>query len=769
MKKFKKITALALAAAMAMSMTGCGDSGKDGSKESGTTITETASVTDAATESSGIEDDGNWPTTEAQVVEDDRFTTVEGADAIGINFDDNTTGGFTSYVNGGKFALLAENGELVADIENNGTLEHSCQLYFDGFTMAKGCVYTMSFDVYSTIERTVEWRVQINGDDYHAYASDKVTISPEKQTVTLEFTMEEDSDPAPRFVVNMGAFDGASGLELHKIYFDNISLFVTDSSNAQQIVGAPTPIQVKVNQIGYLPDDVKTVIVTSKADEKFKIVDAETEETVYVGQYGELSYDMTVQSNIKHGDFTEFKTPGRYKVISSPSGASYEFSIGDDIYDSAYRDVVLMLYNQRCGVALDSEISGEFAHEACHTEEAVIYGDTSGTTVDVSGGWHDAGDYGRYVVSGAKTVQDLFLAYEDYGYQADDIGIPESGNGIPDLLDEAKFELDWMLKMQDQTSGGVYHKVTALVFPDTVLAVDETEQMVLAPISYTATADFVAVMAKASLLYKEIDEEYAAKCLEAAQKAYEYLEANADMKGYKNPDEIATGEYPDDLLKDETLWAAAELYIATGESRYLDAVREVLGENYRTGLGWADIGTYALYDLARAEGIDSDVQGQARDEVLALADELLAKCKDEGFFMGLAVTYPWGSNMTVANNGMLLLMADKLATNEEYVEYAQKHRDYIFGVNGTGYCYVTGYGTLSPDSTHHRPSQVLGSTMPGMLVGGPDNALEDPYAKAVLYGMAPALSYVDNSQSYSCNEVTIYWNSPLIYLMTGLQ
>ena len=150
-----------------------------------------------------------------------------------------------------------------------------------------------------------------------------------------------------------------------------------------------------------------------------------------------------------------------------------------------------------------------------------------------------------------------------------------------------------------------------------------------------------------------------------------------------------------------------------------------------------------------------------------MADTLLESCKKDGFFMGLK-TYAWGSNKDVADNGMLLLVANNLQPNDEYVEYAKKHRDYIFGVNATGYCYVTGYGTLSPIATHHRPSQVLDTTMPGMLVGGPDGNLEDPYAKAVLYGYPKALCYVDNEQSFSCNEITIYWNSPLIYLMTGL-
>ncbi|MGN0150874.1 MAG: glycoside hydrolase family 9 protein [Wujia sp.] len=765
MRKFKKTAACVLAAAMVLSMAGCGNQDKKTTADG-----STASVTDAATGSDAvvIEDDGDWSTTEEEVVEDNRFTTVEGADAMGINFDDNELDGFVTYENGGKFSLYAENGEMVADIESVGSLEHACQVYFDGFTMAKGCVYTISFDVRSTIEREVEWRVQINGGDYHAYASNKITLGPETQTITQEFTMDEDSDPAPRFVVNMGAFDGATDLAPHQIYFDNISLFVTDSSNAEQIVGAPKPIQVKVNQIGYKPDDKKTVVVTSKNDMKFKVVKADTEETVYIGEYGALAFDAALGSDTKQGDFSDFKTPGRYKIISSPSGASYEFSIGEGLYDDIYKDVILMLYNQRCGSALDKDISGDFAHDACHMQEAVIYGDDSGKTVDVSGGWHDAGDYGRYVVSGAKTVQDLFLAYEDYGYDADDIGIPESGNGTPDLLDEAKYELDWMLKMQDQASGGVYHKVTGLVFPETVLAVDETEQMVLAPISYTATGDFAAIMAKASVLYKDIDSTYADTCLAAAEKAFAYLEANPDMKGYQNPEDIVTGEYPDSGKADEYLWAAAELYIATQDGKYLDATKAALETNYTTGLGWASVGTYPLYDLAKAEGIDETVRSQAKDAVIEDANTTLAKCKKSNLYVSMK-NFPWGSNMVIADDGMLFLMANNLESNAEYAEYAQRQRDYIFGVNGTGYCYVTGYGQLTPDSTHHRPSQVLGKTLPGMLVGGADSNLEDPYANAVLYGIAPALCYVDNSQSFSCNEVTIYWNSPLIYLMTGLE
>ncbi len=760
----KKIITVGMALAMALTMAGCGKEG------GGETTVATEATTEAAV-AEVIDDSAyDWSTTEAPVIENTRFTTVQGADAIGVDFEKNDTDGFTTYSNGATFSIKAEDHQLTVDIENNGTLEHSVQVYYDGFTMARGCVYTVSFDISCTIERSAMWRVQVNGGDYHAYAMDVVDIGPEMKTITKEFTMEENSDPAPRFVFNLGDVTGTgeqANLPPHQIHIDNISLFVTDSSNAEIIQPAPTPNKVLVNQIGYHPDDVKTVFVTDPEDEHFKICKADTDECVYIGDYGDAVKYYTTNTKIRQGDFSDFKAPGEYYIVSAPSGRSYNFRIGEDLYADAYKDVILMLYKQRCGTVVDTEIAGDFGHDACHMGEAIVYGDDSGKTYDVSGGWHDAGDYGRYVVAGAKTVMDLMLTYEDFGYTADDIGIPESGNGVPDVLDEARYELEWMFKMQDQESGGVYHKVTGLMFPEISLAVDETDQLVLAPISYAATADFCAVMAKASVDYKQYDEEFAAKCLAAAEKAFEYISTNK-KSGYKNPKEIVTGEYPDGSLDDEPVWASAEMYIATGDKKYLDFMNENLDSFYSYGLGWASIGYYALYDLAKADGIDEEAKQLGYDKITKAAEKLVDDCGKSGFCVGLSQSFPWGSNMTISNEGMLLLMANKLEPNEEYVRLAQLHRDYIFGTNPVGYCFVTGYGTLSPTSTHHRPSQFLGETMPGMLVGGPNSDLSDPYAKAVLTGMAPGYCYVDNEQSYSCNEITIYWNSPLIYLMTGI-
>ena len=765
MRKMKKVAVLCLTTAMTMSLlAGCGGTKKDadGTSAETTEVTTEAESTEEeeTTTEKATEEETEEPTTEALGVSD-------GDKVININFDDKDTDGFHTYTNGGNEEMTNEDGELHINIKKTGSVDYANQIYYDGFRLYQGCVYEYSFDVRCDIERTIEWRLQINGGDYHAYTSDVITIGPEAQHITAQFTMEEDSDPAPRLCFNMGKQEGMTGDEAeHNIYFDNILLEAVDASGAQQVEATPDPMAINVNQVGYMTGDSKVATVIGKNAKSFEVIDVTSNKSVYSADLPEeATYDPPSEMFCKQADFSSVKDAGTYKIKTDDGEESAEFKIGDDIYGDLYKDVVLMLYNQRCGVELDSSIAGEFAHPACHTGEAVVYG--TDKKIDVTGGWHDAGDYGRYVVSGAKTVQDLFMTYEDNGYKADDIGIPESGNGVPDILDEARYELDWMLKMQDD-NGGVYHKVTCGVFPETVMPEEETAQLIACPISNTATGDFVAVMAKASVLYKEYDADFAAKCLDASKKAYEYLSGNMDAYGFSNPEDIVTGEYPDTIFRDEAIWAAVELYAATGDDTYkkvADAIIE--GDdivNY--GLGWADVGYYALYDYIKYDGGSAKANELFFNEV----DKTIEQIKDNGFgvWVSPTKTFAWGSNMNIANKGMLLLMANKLKPDADYVKYASYQRDYLLGRNAVGYCYVTGYGTRTPLHPHHRPSQVLDVAMPGMLVGGADSNLEDPYAKAVLLGKAPESRYADNAQSFSCNEITIYWNSPLIYLLSGL-
>ena len=147
----------------------------------------------------------------------------------------------------------------------------------------------------------------------------------------------------------------------------------------------------------------------------------------------------------------------------------------------------------------------------------------------------------------------------------------------------------------------------------------------------------------------------------------------------------------------------------------------------------------------------------------------MRQAENDEYFLTLGGDYPWGSNMTVANHGILLDAAGRLTGDESCIRCAKQNLDYLLGANPTGYCYVTGWGTTAPEHPHHRPSQAADSAMPGMLVGGPNSHLEDPYAQNVLSGLAPALCYADNEQSYSTNEVAVYWNSPLIALLADMK
>ncbi len=781
-KNAKKCMALLISASMLFAAAGCGK--KDEEKSTGAGKEETSSVatgdaegTQAATEAAttewtGISDEevaAEGPSKAPKEV----VQMVDGYVMVDQNFDDGGLGNFVTYTNGGSFDLTNTDGQLDAAIHSVGALDYANQIYYDGFTLSEGCVYTYSFDIRSDIPRKVEYRLQINGGDYHAYTGDYIDIGPEVLNFKADFTMDMDSDPAPRIVFNMGKMeDMASDPGEHHIYIDNVKLEVKDATNAQQVKGLPDYPEVNASQIGYLPEDTKTVVAKSSLVERFSVVNTDTGETVYEGLFGDKMFDKGSNMLIKKGDFSAVTEPGNYKVVSA-RGDTYEFKIGEGIYDDIYKELVLMMYRQRCGVATDAAIAGDaFKHDACHTGEAEVYDAEKGPTgekKDVTGGWHDAGDYGRYVVSGAKTVMDFLLAYEDYGVDDDDLGIPESGNGVADVLDEARFELEWMLKMQDEASGGVYHKVTCLVFPETVGPEKETDQLYLAPISTAATGDFAAVMAKASVIYKDIDPEFAATCLDAAKKAWGYIADKKDMDGYTNPEEIVTGEYPDKNTDDEKFWAAVELYLA-GDTSVKDAVKSSFGTRVKVGLGWADVGTYAMYDLVKADPADlSDVTAEAKARILEDADQMMAKGDEDGYYMSLLMSYPWGSNMVVADNGISLLMAYRITGDEKYKVRAKQQMDYLLGANSMGYCFVTGFGAMSPKDPHHRPSQVAGQAMPGMLVGGPDNAYEDSYAKAVIYGEPAAMSYADNQQSYSTNEVTIYWNSPLILLMSAFK
>lgn len=672
----------------------------------------------------------------------------------------------TYFEGGDGLMYVNDKGELEFDCKMIGTKEWANQLYYDGFALYKDCKYEIQFDCYSDVERDLGYRIQINGGDYHGYSEETIHVGPEVKHFDITFTMEEASDPAPRLCFNLGKFANNSGFKEHTVCFDNIDLRCIDDKgyveggDSTGVVSSP----INLNQIGYLPNATKVAVMNGDAiAAEASVIDCATGNEVFKGSVSTAVKNAATGREEARFDFSSVTAPGTYKIVSG-SVESFEFKIDDKVYADAFKASLRMFYLQRCGTELTADLAGDFAHPACHTEKATIFGTKD--KIDVSGGWHDAGDYGRYVVSGAKAAADLMLAYSLYPDAFDDdLGIPESGNEIPDVLDEVKYELDWLFKMQN-SEGGVYHKVTCANFPSFVMPEEETEELIVTPVSTTATADFAAVMAMASTVFAPFDMPYSQRCLDAATRASNYLDKHQGIEGAKNPDGIVTGEYPDQNDADERLWAYAELFKATGDTVYDDEFSSLMSggsATCNTDLGWQGVGAYAGYAYLSADKNKGKFYDVVHASFMAGIADIEATASTDSYNCSLK-EYPWGSNMTVANNGMLLLLFDKVENSNKGDAVAREQLNYLLGTNGTGYCFLTGFGTLSPKNPHHRPSQAKKATVPGMLAGGPNQNLEDPYAQNVLTGTAPALCYADSDQAFSLNEVTIYWNSPLVFL-----
>lgn len=534
---------------------------------------------------------------------------------------------------------------------------------------------------------------------------------------------------------------------------------------------------VFVNQIGYLTDGFKAGYISAVNAEKsgaegtFVLKDSDGKE-VFSGKLSEPVEDRIAGDPYCCADFSDFKQPGKYSLWVGNKD-SYTFTVGENIFTDLYKSVLNYYTLSRCGCKTEDKI---FGHVPCHTGAAEIYGE-KGKTKTVIGGWHDAGDYGRYVVAMSKTILDLLMAYKVLNEKEKTDTLK-----LFDILSEVRFGLEWLLQMQRE-DGGVYHKISCYKFCAFITPESEKDVQVLAPVSTAATADFAGCTAYASLFFKKSDPAFAQKLVAAAEKAQSYIGSHEEQL-YKNPEEIRTGEYGDRNVNDEKFLALAGLYAATGKAEYLDEAKVIWEKihnakcegtvcdtkKFFSGFGWGSVGGYGM-EIFLMSGLlseEDDFAVQIKTAVFERADHLLEKTKTSSFGTCHEFVF-WGSNGNVCDNAHYLLLAYQLCSEENFQDYftaAKKQFDYILGCNPMGICYVTGNGSESPKNLHHRPSGALKSVMPGMLAGGPVEGLMDQTIKAAYGGknIPPLRCYLDHVQSYSSNEVAIYWNSPFVLL-----
>jgi endoglucanase len=516
---------------------------------------------------------------------------------------------------------------------------------------------------------------------------------------------------------------------------------------------------IRLNSVGFPPDAVKRATIAVPCGE-FRVVRADSGAVVFTGQAGAPIATAATDTGetVQVADFSGFNAPGRYQLDVPGIGRSAPFTIAADVWNAPFYLVTRAMYLWRCGTAVRAEWNGvTYEHGPCHLEDGWFdYAGGGHVRKPGTGGWHDAGDYNKYVVNAAFSVGLLFQALEQFpdrvaGVKLD---LPESGNGVPDLLNEIRWELEWLLTMQ-QDDGQVYHKLSALNFhywgpPD-----QDTSPRYYCPWSTTATADFVAVFAAAARHFRRYDAAFADRCLAAALKSWARL-ADHPEDVPADQQQFQTGKY---AVTDAShrLWAAAELWETTGEPRRLrDFEHRAAGVDFvMLGPTWGDatnlaLGTYLLsHHPARR---NSALVARLQASLFAQAGRMVATADSNGYgrpLGGERSTWFWGCNGSVAAQTYLLHVADRLRPDPRYRQAALDALAYLFGRNYHGRSYVTGLGADPPQHPHDRRGE---PAWPGCLVGG---------------GWPDGKSWLDLRQDARLNEIAINWNAALIYAVAA--
>lgn len=560
----------------------------------------------------------------------------------------------------------------------------------------------------------------------------------------------------------------------------------------------PLSEAIRLNQIGFYPNAAKLAVVVGEASGPFQITTPDLAKVVFTGTLGEPRQNSISGKTTRTADFSSFTKTGTYLVVVPGTGHSYPFEIRPNVHRSVAIGAIKGFYYQRTAIDLPAQFAGKWARPAGHPDTHVLIHPSAasasrpaGTVISSPKGWYDAGDYNKYIVNSGITMGTLLSLCEDFPdyVKALNTNIPESTNRVPDVLDEALWNLRWMLTMQDPADGGVYHKLTNARFDGMIMPDKADKERYVVQKSITATLDFAAVMAQATRVLKPYNRELpglADSCLSAAVKAWNWAKANPnavynqqEMNTKFEPD-VVTGSYEDHTSSDEWIWAAAELYVTTKDDAYYTAVN--LFPDKRTPLpSWAQVRTLAYYTLARS-GNDLTARGKkdlplVKEHLTTVADSLIMGADKQAFqtVMGKsAKDFIWGSSAEAANQGIALIQAYRLTDSpnrSQYLKYALGNLDYLLGRNAVGYSFLTGFGDKSTLHPHHRPSVADGieAPVPGLLSGGTNaNAARQDKCPGYTTTTADEV-YLDADCSYASNEIAINWNAPLVYLAAALE
>lgn len=531
-----------------------------------------------------------------------------------------------------------------------------------------------------------------------------------------------------------------------------------------------------VNQLGYDSNGAKAAYwITASNTKTVSLISLDRDKKEIELPLGAVT-SLPDNRSVTKIDFSMVNQTGWY-VFQSQESQSVPFQITSSPYQELSGRLVHALYLQRSGVVVNDPITGMQRPKSHEKDGLVLRKDdfyNAGQSLDMTGGWYDAGDFGKYVATTTITVARLLEAYQQapeyFNAQPLDnklVSVPLNNKQLPSILAEATFGLEWLEKMQRE-DGAVYRKVSGKEWPAKIAPWQDTQERYVYGISTPETAKFAATMAFASRVLKLYMPEDSRRYLKAAQLAWHYLEQNPEQYiDWQEDDDSGSGPYiknDEDKEKsletdvDDRLWALAELYLATSKDNYLDQYFSLYDASLIDVFEWKNPMAMGVWHLTLA------LNGAQRERLVKdlklVADKYVDQSQQSPF--GVAnQRFIWGSNKMTAEAGILVAWSDFAQDKPNNHSIVQSQIDYLLGANAFNLSFVTQAGTYSVRNLHHLYRIATGVSLPGYLVGGPNEKAQAGIAPKNM-GM---LSYIDSEKSYAVNEFAIDYNASLIGLL----
>jgi len=529
-------------------------------------------------------------------------------------------------------------------------------------------------------------------------------------------------------------------------------------TNCQTSIKAEPEIFIKLNQVGYLPNDIKSVVILANNPldgKKFTLKNSKDNQTVgnYIfakslGSFGSFTYSYSI-------NFSEQKRTGDY-YFQFAKQKSYNFKIGENVYNGIAEWLLEFFKVQRCGY------TNPLLHDVCHISDAAQLLEGKAVInkkVDVTGGWHDAGDYVKILNTTAFSTYMLLFSYD---FDQSKFSFDKDKNNVPDILEEAKIGLDWMLrayydknKLITQVQDLRDHDVGWRMPEDDAVGYDRPAYVGIGKNLigiYSATMALAYRIWSSKLNYPE----FAAQCLNAAQDLYSVHKKVVDV------DSSGSGVYLDKNYEGKMALGAIELYLATNKTNYLNDA-SVFADMAGPDLwwSWGNINSLAHFRLGK-------IIPKYGDFIKLNLEEFNKKKNDNLFGKGVALS--WGTNVTLLGITLQNILYKNLRNETKFDSVASYSKDYILGRNQWGISFINGYGKNFTKNFHHQISHFKGR-LPGGFAAGPatkelvENAKMplDKYDKYARFQTKDSY-YRDDRHDYITNEPTITGNATAIFV-----